>query len=110
MVRFFYGARTQRDLFYLDLVEELGAQIPDFGFVPVLSEEAERRARAGFVHEAVDRYLGTGEMQDPQVYMCGPPPMIDAASEMLEEATASTTRTSSMTSSRRPPMPKPVAE
>jgi propane monooxygenase reductase subunit len=74
MVRFFYGARTEADLFYLDLVEELGARIPDFGFTPV----------TGFVHEAADEYLGTGEMLDPQVYMCGPPPMIDAATEMLE--------------------------
>jgi propane monooxygenase reductase subunit len=84
MVRFFYGARTQADLFYLDLVQELGANIPDFEFVPVLSEEESDDHETGFVHEAVDRYLGSGEVAEPQVYMCGPPPMIDAAAEMLE--------------------------
>jgi propane monooxygenase reductase subunit len=84
MVRFFYGARTQQDLFYLDLVEELGSSIPDFDFIPVLSDEESEPFASGFVHEEVDRYLATGEMQNPQAYMCGPPPMIDAASEMLE--------------------------
>jgi propane monooxygenase reductase subunit len=83
-VRFFYGARTQRDLFYLDLVEELGASISDFEFVPVLSEEESDDHDTGFVHEAVDRYLDSGEMAEPQAYMCGPPPMIDAAGEVLE--------------------------
>jgi propane monooxygenase reductase component len=84
MVRFFYGARTQADLFYVDLVEELGAGIPDFEFVPVLSEVEHESFACGFVHEEVDRYLATGEMSEPQVYMCGPPPMIDAATDMLE--------------------------
>jgi propane monooxygenase reductase component len=83
MVRFFYGARTQDDLFYLDLVEELGAEIPDFRFVPVLSEDSSSRLETGFVHEAVNRYLSSGEMTEPHVYMCGPPPMIDSASELL---------------------------
>jgi propane monooxygenase reductase subunit len=84
MVRFFYGARAQQDLFYLDLVEKLGADIADFRFVPVLSDEASGSFASGFVHEEVDRYLATGEMQNAQAYMCGPPPMIDAATEMLE--------------------------
>ena len=47
-VRFFYGARAQRDLFSLDPVDELGAELPDFKFVPVLSDETatpERRVR-----------------------------------------------------------------
>jgi propane monooxygenase reductase subunit len=78
-VRFFYGARTARDLFYVDLVEELGARIADFEFTPVLSDEGE-----GFVHEAACRHLESSGMADPEIYMCGPPPMIDA---MLEEAT-----------------------
>jgi propane monooxygenase reductase component len=92
MVRFFYGARAQHDLFYIDLIEELGAGIPDFGFVPVLSDanpedrwEGALPLGLGFVHEIVDQYLRSGEMQVPQVYMCGPPPMIDAMIELLPE-------------------------
>jgi propane monooxygenase reductase subunit len=81
-VRFFYGARTQRDLFHLAEIEALGAQIADFRFTPVLSDEEWDGAR-GFVHDAVDAFLASGEIASPEGYMCGPPPMIDAAQEML---------------------------
>jgi propane monooxygenase reductase component len=74
-IRFFYGARTEADLFHLDLIEELGAGLPDFRFTPVV----------GFVHETADEYLGSGEISNPEAYMCGPPPMIDAMTELLTE-------------------------
>ena len=80
MVRFFYGARTEQDLFYLDLIREVGGALVDFDFVPVLSEEGE-----GFVHEAAGRHLESGDMSDPEIYMCGPPPMIDAMIELATE-------------------------
>lgn len=86
MVRFFYGARTGQDLFYLDEIAALGSVLADFRFTPVLSEagpdEMEHFA-CGFVHELADDYLKAGEMEDFDVYMCGPPPMIDAAMELL---------------------------
>jgi propane monooxygenase reductase subunit len=78
MVRFFYGARTENDLFYVDLIREVGSGLADFDFVPVLSDTE------GFVHEAAGEFLESGAMSDPEVYMCGPPPMIDA---MIELAT-----------------------
>ena len=87
-VRFFYGARTPDDLFGLEEIAALGAQLADFRFTPVLSEaraeDAGEIAR-GFVHEAVGDYLATGELDDYDAYMCGPPPMIDAATEMLTD-------------------------
>ncbi|HZO60001.1 MAG TPA: 2Fe-2S iron-sulfur cluster binding domain-containing protein [Solirubrobacterales bacterium] len=74
-VRFFYGARSEQDLFYLDLIQELGARLPDFEFVPVI----------GFVHEPACACIEAGEMDDPEIYMCGPPPMIDAMIELACE-------------------------
>ena len=74
MVRFFYGARSEQDLFYVELVRELGSHLADFEFVPVI----------GFVHEPACELLAAGNMDDPEIYMCGPPPMIDA---MIEAAT-----------------------
>ena len=74
-VRFFYGARSAHDLFYVDLIEELGARLADFEFVPVL----------GFVHEPCGEFLASGAMGDPEIYMCGPPPMIDAMQELAVE-------------------------
>ena len=35
--------------------------------------------------EAVDELLGAGELAEPDVYMCGPPPMLEAAEPMLIE-------------------------
>ena len=74
-VRFFYGARTEQDLFYADLIAELGAALPDFEFVPVI----------GFVHEPACALLEPDGLSDPEIYMCGPPPMIDATIELATE-------------------------
>jgi propane monooxygenase reductase subunit len=74
-VRFYYGARSEQDLFYVDLIQELGAQLPDFEFVPVI----------GFVHEPACACIEAGELSDPEIYMCGPPPMIDAMIELATE-------------------------
>jgi propane monooxygenase reductase subunit len=78
-VRFFYGARTENDLFYVDLIRELGEGLEDFEFVPVLSDTDR------FVHEAAGEYLESGQTSDPELYMCGPPPMIDAMVELATE-------------------------
>jgi propane monooxygenase reductase component len=86
-VRFFYGARTEQDLFYVDLIKEVGGALADFDFAPVLSEgnNPGLGIGPGFVHEAAGRHLGSGEMSDPEIYMCGPPPMIDAMIELATE-------------------------
>jgi propane monooxygenase reductase subunit len=78
-VRFFYGARSEHDLFYAETIQALGAGLHDFEFVPVLSDTDR------FVHEAAGEFLESGEMDDPEVYMCGPPPMIDAMIELATE-------------------------
>jgi NAD(P)H-flavin reductase len=71
-IRFFYGARTEEDLFHVDEIRAL--QLPDLVFTPVVG---------GFVHEAVDQFLAGGGYAAPDVYMCGPPPMVEAAEAML---------------------------
>jgi propane monooxygenase reductase component len=86
-MRFFYGARTDQDLFYVDEIAELCSGLPDFEFVPVLSDQNDDRLGIGrrFVHEAADEFLESGQMNDPELYMCGPPPMIDAMIELATE-------------------------
>jgi len=82
-VRFFYGARAERDLFHLDEIEALGSRLADFRFTPVLSDGGGGR----FVHEAVDEFLEqTNSFAQADVYMCGPPPMLEAAEPMLIDA------------------------
>jgi propane monooxygenase reductase subunit len=82
---FYYGARTADDLFVLEEIERIGAQLPDFTFVPALSEAAEDsgwEGESGLVTDVVDRL--EDELEDVDAYLCGPPPMVDAAIALLE--------------------------
>jgi len=87
-VRFFYGARTGRDLFMLDRIEELGSRLSDFRFIPALSGpgvESDWTGETGFIHEVLKRHL-QGELLNGEAdaYSCGPPPMIDAVLPVLQ--------------------------
>lgn len=89
-VRFFYGARTQADLFMRDEIAAVGAKLSDFKFIPALSDAAADTAwtgERGFVHEVVARRLREeGLSGDMDAYSCGPPPMIDAVLPVLQMA------------------------
>lgn len=81
-VRLYYGARTQRDLLYLEEIAALGSKLADFAFIPALSAQApgdEWTGATGFIHEVVARdYASSGRHVNLQAYACGPPPMVDA--------------------------------
>lgn len=85
-VRFFYGARRAADLPLLEEIAALGAQLPDFAFVPVLSEPDPAHpweGATGLVHEAAVALVADRALTDPVVCTCGPPPMIEALIEVL---------------------------
>jgi propane monooxygenase reductase subunit len=79
--RFYYGARTERDLFALDEIAKLGAGLTDFAFLPALSEDPSGSYEQGLITEVVDRH--EGDLSGADAYLCGPPPMCDAAMELL---------------------------
>ncbi|MFF4257032.1 FAD-binding oxidoreductase [Streptomyces sp. NPDC001663] len=79
--RFYYGARTERDLFALDEIAELGSRLPDFAFVPALSEDPSGSYEQGLITDVVDRH--EGDLSTADAYLCGPPPMCDAALDLL---------------------------
>ena len=82
---YYYGARTRKDLFYLDRLQQLEERLPGFRFVPALSmatPEDEWDGETGLITEVLDRNLEAGQTQI-QAYLCGPPPMIDAAIPVL---------------------------
>ncbi|MEQ1715432.1 MAG: FAD-binding oxidoreductase [Hyphomicrobium sp.] len=89
-VRFFYGARTEADLFMRDEIAALGAKLSDFKFIPALSDaagDAHWTGERGFVHEVVARTLRAEAFSgDMDAYSCGPPPMIDAVLPVLQAA------------------------
>ena len=89
-VRFFYGARTTKDLFMLDEFAALAAKLPDFRFIPALSHAEPDEAWAGetgFIHAVVARRLREEALSgEIDAYSCGPPPMIDAVLPVLQTA------------------------
>ena len=83
-VAYYYGARTEQDLFHLDEIASLGDMLADFRFVPALSEPDEHSAfdrETGLITDVVAR--GDARLGDVYAYLCGPPPMVDAAIDLL---------------------------
>ncbi|WP_374413771.1 2Fe-2S iron-sulfur cluster-binding protein [Novosphingobium colocasiae] len=80
-----FGGRGARDLYCLDEIAAIGAQWKGrFDFWPVLSEEAVDGMRHGMVTQEIPAAIAQlGGSQGLQAYMCGPPPMIDAAVAVL---------------------------
>lgn len=92
-VLYLFGARTQKDLYCQDDMDQLKSKWKsNFEFVPVLSEEPEdsgwQGARGMVTDYLQQAYIDTSkvDMSVSQGYLCGPPPMIDATVAMLEAA------------------------
>jgi propane monooxygenase reductase subunit len=82
---FYYGARTEADLFHREELQALTETLPDFRFVPALSESDPATAwlgETGFVTDVCDRL--EADLTEVDAYVCGPPPMVDAAIALLE--------------------------
>jgi propane monooxygenase reductase subunit len=73
---YYYGARTEADLFALDELHVLPGR-----FVPALSEQ-QWAGENGLITDVVDRC--EADLDDVDAYLCGPPPMVDAAIALLE--------------------------
>ncbi len=87
-VRFFYGARSLREMFYDDEFKVISDKFPNFSYTVALSEpmpEDNWEGPVGFIHQVVqDTYLNDHEDPgDIEYYLCGPPMMIDAVNKML---------------------------
>ena len=81
---YYYGARSRRDLCYLEEMEALARDLPGFRFVAALSEPGvgeEWDGEVGMITDVVQR--GAEGLARADAYLCGPPPMIDAAIPVL---------------------------
>jgi propane monooxygenase reductase component len=82
---YYYGARTRRDLFHLAALTALEERLPNFRFVPALSEAEPGDGwdgETGLITDVLDRR--EGDLADYEAYLCGPPPMVDAAIPLLQ--------------------------
>jgi propane monooxygenase reductase subunit len=77
---YYYGARTEADLFHRDELAELVSRLPDFSFVPALSE-GDWDGETGLITDVVERCEESFDAVD--AYICGPPPMVEAAQALL---------------------------
>ena len=78
---FFYGARTQQDLCFEEELGLIAEKLPNFTYVPALSHE-EWEAETGLITDVVKRLRGS--LTGAHAYVCGPPPMVEAAIPLLE--------------------------
>jgi propane monooxygenase reductase component len=82
---FYYGARGKRDLCFEEELRELEGKLPGgFRYVPGLSEPGEDddwTGEIGLITDVCNR--GEAGCEGMDAYVCGPPPMVDAAIPML---------------------------
>lgn len=81
----FQGARNLGELYKRTELEALAEQYNNFHYIPALSDILETdqwEGFCGFVHEAASSHFD-GRLAGHKAYLCGPPPMIDAAITML---------------------------
>lgn len=86
-MRFYWGARTVADLYLRELPERWARETPTLSFTPVISDREYAVAagmRPGFVHEAV--LEDWPDLSGHDVYMCGPPALIDAGRRSFADA------------------------
>lgn len=83
-VHLYYGVRRAADLCELQRIAGYAERLPGFRFVPVLSEaDADWDGRRGYLHEHFDAARLRDEAFD--LYLCGPPPMVEAVRQWLRE-------------------------
>ncbi len=83
-VRFYYGARSADGLCFEDELRALEQTLPDFRYIPALSEpdrDGDWTGETGLITDVVERNEETLAGHD--CYVCGPPPMVEAALNIL---------------------------
>jgi len=78
---FYYGSRTRLDLCFEDELRALEALLPRFRYVPALSED-DWDGENGLITDVVRRL--EPDLTGADAYVCGPPPMVEAAIALLE--------------------------
>lgn len=87
---YWYGARSKREMFYVEDFDELQEKHENFKWHVALSEpqpEDKWEGYTGFIHQvALDNYLAQHPApEDIEYYLCGPPMMNSAVLKMLDD-------------------------
>lgn len=85
-VTFYFGAREQRDLYYLEELAALEEKYPNFKFVPALSraeDDDEWQGERGRITDTLEKYIDNAEGKE--AYLCGSPGMLAACVNILRD-------------------------
>jgi Na+-transporting NADH:ubiquinone oxidoreductase subunit F len=82
-ITFFFGARTQEDLYYVEELEKWERTLSDFTFIPTLSrvKDDQWQGERGRVTDLIEKYVS--ENASLEIYICGAPVMVESCDELL---------------------------
>ncbi|OXM45967.1 NADH:ubiquinone reductase (Na(+)-transporting) subunit F [Amycolatopsis alba] len=80
---FYYGARRRHDLCFEAELAAIAGILKNFRYLPALSEPGDEDwdGETGFVTDVLKR--AGPDLRGADAYVCGPPPMVEAALELL---------------------------
>jgi benzoate/toluate 1,2-dioxygenase reductase subunit len=82
-VHLIYGVTRDLDLVQVEAIEAYVAKLPGFSFATVVAEAESTHPRKGWVTQHIPAdALNDG---DVDVYLCGPPPMVDAVRKYFDD-------------------------
>jgi benzoate/toluate 1,2-dioxygenase reductase component len=81
-VHLIYGVTREADIVGLDWIRAYEAKLPAFTWDYIASEEGTSAPHTGYVTQIIEpQHLNDG---DVDIYLCGPPPMVNAVSKWLD--------------------------
>ncbi|MGN6807401.1 MAG: benzoate 1,2-dioxygenase electron transfer component BenC [Trinickia sp.] len=82
-VHMVYGVTRDLDLVKVDAIEAYTARLPHFSYATVVADAVSSHPRKGWVTQHIPADALNGG--DVDVYLCGPPPMVDAVRKHFDD-------------------------
>ena len=83
-IHLYYGVNKEQDLCEQERLNRYASKISNFEYHPVIGQPTEQwLGKKGFIHEHLNQE--TLNENEFDMYLCGPPPMIDAVKTWLDE-------------------------
>lgn len=83
-VQLYYGVNSETDLCEQQRLYAYAEQLPNFSYHPIVTKATEAwQGKAGYIHEHLNKDQLAEQAFD--MYLCGPPPMIEAVKNWLDE-------------------------
>lgn len=81
-IHFYWGVRSEEDLYLLDEIQAWSSRLYEFTFIPVLSRPSDGwSGRKGYVQDAIAEDFE--DLSEHSIYLCGSPRMIEDARALL---------------------------